>query len=48
MENVKDAFVVTSPDTLQHKHINSIDDVVTTGARLGKNAQAILKSTVPK
>ena len=43
MDNVKDAFMVTSPNSLQHKHIMLIDDVVTTGATLEECAQAILK-----
>ena len=43
-ENVENAFVIKKPNTLEHKHILLIDDVLTTGATLEACAQTLMKN----
>jgi predicted amidophosphoribosyltransferase len=42
-ENLKDAFIMTNPSELFHKHILLVDDVMTTGATMEACSIELLK-----
>ncbi len=44
LKNLKNAFIVSSPDKIKAKRILLIDDVMTTGATLSECAKVLLKA----